>query len=195
MIHNAADRLTAIFIKKEWIREELAPLCCYELEARLGTLLFFMLITAISLILHKCVEALIFSVTLFLFRRRMGGWHAPSAWLCQTVSVCIMIFVVLVAGPSLVRLGHFGTLASNAVIVTASFVVPPAIPPQMHLPGTEVIASVKKKNRLLLILIAAQFPLYCLWGIEVIAYITLGLSFGVISIIHEKIKQKITLRG
>lgn len=191
MIHNAADRLTAIFIKKEWIREDLAPFCSYALETRMGTLLFFALLTVISLALHKCTEALVFSVTLFLFRRRMGGWHAPSAWICQTVSVCVMLFVVFVAGPLLIRLGVYGIFASNAIIIAASFVVPPAIPPQMHLTDTEVVASVKKKNRLLLILIVLQFPLHWVWGEEAIAYTTLGLSFGIISIIHEKIKQKI----
>ncbi len=195
MIHNTAARLTAMFIRKEWIGEELAPSCCYELETHLGRFLFFALLITISLALHKCAEALIFSVTLFLFRRRMGGWHAPSVWVCQTISVCIMLFVVLVGGPFLIRLGAFGISVSNVGIIATSFVIPPAIPHQMHLSDAEIAASIRKKNQLLLFLIVVQPLIYLSWGIDDIAYTTLGLSFGIISIIHEKIKQKIALKG
>jgi len=181
--------LTSRFIDNGWISEEDTPFFQYALDSFIGKTVFFVLLTIICVILHCFKEALIFSIVFLAFRSRMGGWHANSRWLCQLLSIGIVIVSSCMLGPQLENL-HISILVSlNLSVIVISFFLSPAYPPQLHLSQDEIKGNIYKKNQLLIVLILIQLPLIFLLDYRILSYTSLGLILGICLVFIERITQ------
>lgn len=181
--------LTSRFIDNGWISEEDTPFFQYALDSFIGKTVFFVLLTIICVILHCFKEALIFSIVFLAFRSRMGGWHANSRWLCQLLSIGIVIVSSCILGPQFEKL-HISILVSlNLSAIVISFFLSPAYPPQLHLSQDEIKGNIYKKNQLLIVLILIQLPLIFLLDYRILSYTSLGLILGICLVFIERITQ------
>lgn len=181
--------LTSIFLRKGWISEQDIPYCRYSLQFLFGKVSFFVLLFITCAVLDCYKEALFFSIVLLSFRKRMGGWHAKHPWLCQIISIALVIFSVSVLGPQLTKLQPPTIIAINCITILISFFLPPAFPPQLHFNQEEKYANVQKKNQMLVLLSALQPILVFLFSPKILIFSSLGLLFGISSVLIEKAIQ------
>lgn len=189
MTERLLSSLTACFLRKGWITTEDIPYCKYILDGCIGKAVFLVLLLAVCTIFHCYREALSFSLVLLAFRRRMGGWHASSRWLCQVLSIGSVIIASCFLGPLFADAQPWIILSINALSVFLAFFLSPAYPPQVHFSTEEAKGNIRKKNRFLLILVFLQFPLVQLLGLDILIYTGLGLYFGIISVLIQRTTQ------
>ena len=189
MTQKFVSSLTSIFLRKGWIRKQDIPYCRYSLEFLFGKVSFFVLLLITCTVLGCHKEAITFSVVLLSFRRRMGGWHAKHPWLCQIISIGLVILSISVLGPQLTKLQPPAIIAINCVTILISFFLPPAFPPQLHLNQEEKNANVQKKNQMLILLSTLQPILVFLFSPTILVFSSLGLFFGISSVLIEKASQ------
>lgn len=189
LTNKIISSLTSRFIGKGWIQEEDIPSFQYTLDIFIGKLLFLILLTVICSVLHCFTEAFILSLVLLTFRSRMGGWHASSRWLCQFVSIGIVILSCCLFGPILEKLPLLVLACLNLSAITTSFFITPAYPPQVHLSQEEIRGNILKKNLLLVVLLLTQIPAVIAFDYRILSYTTLGLCFCILSVVIQKIAQ------
>lgn len=189
MTDKLITSLSSCFLSRGWICTEDIPSFRYVLECFIGRITFLSLLALVCIILHCYEEALSFSVVLLIFRRRMGGWHARSRWLCQMLSIGSVILVSCLLGPLLSKAPFWITISANILLILTSFLLSPVYPPQMHFSAEEKTGNIRKKNQFLLILLILQFPLVKLFNYEILSYINLGLCFGMTSLFIEYISN------
>ena len=185
MIKRMILFLTFVFLKRGWICKEDVPHCGYALECLIIKVAFFILlsITCAALCCYK--EALIFSVVLFSFRKRMGGWHSQNPWFCQFLSLGLVILNATVFGPQSASLRLSSIIGIDFVLIIISFYLPPAFPPQLHFTHKEVEANIHKKNNMITILFFVQAFFVLLGFPSVLIYSSLGLLFGIVSVLAQ----------
>lgn len=189
MTSRVITSLTSRFIDTGWISEEDTPFFQYALDSFIGKTVFFVLLTIICVILHCFKEALIFSIVFLAFRSRMGGWHANSRWLCQLLSIGIVIVSSCILGPQFEKLRISILVSLNLSVIVISFFLSPAYPPQLHLSQDEIKGNIYKKNQLLIVLILIQLPLIFLLDYRILSYTSLGLILGICLVFIERITQ------
>ncbi len=180
--------LSSYFLTRGWIDTEDIPSCRYMLDRLIGRITFLILLAFVCAIFHCCEEAISFSVVLSIFRRRMGGWHANSRWLCQILSISSVIITSCLLGPILANTSSWTIIITNLLAILLSLFLSPVYPIQMHISPEERSGNIKRKNLFLLILSALQFPLVQLFGLRILTSVSLGLYFGIVSLFAEKIK-------
>lgn len=189
LTERLSSTLTACFLKKGWITVKDIPYCKYILDGCIGKAVFLVLLLVVCAIFHCYMEALSFSLVLLSFRRRMGGWHANSRWLCQVLSIGSVIIASCFLGPFLSEASPLIILSINGLAVFLSIFLSPAYPPQLHFSTEEKKGNIRKKNRFLLILVLLQLPLVRLLGLDILIYTGLGLCFGISSVLIQRTTQ------
>lgn len=63
--------------------------------------------------LEQYMNTLVFMATLYLVRGRIGGWHAPYAWLCILLTTIQTWTVLYIVAPVLADINPFFTWALN----------------------------------------------------------------------------------
>ena len=190
MFHNFAVFLTGHFLKQDIIEETQVPFCCYKLEQLIGSGIFAFILLLISIATESYLEIISFSISASVFRRHMGGWHAPSAWLCQIMSILLVLLAVFFVGPIIETLGNPAIVFSSAIALTLiSLFISPAFPPQMHMSKTEIFANQRLKNIYLLILLLVQLISYLCLDYRISIYSALGLVITVFTVLLEKTKR------
>ena len=161
----------------------------YKTEIFLQSMVFVFCIILLSAITHLQIETGILTLTIYLFRKRMGGWHASRPWICFIISLALILIMTLIVAP----------LANDApksifflVCLALDFVVailPPAFPPQLHFSTQEKNANIKRKNQLLVVVIAIQIIAFLWCDFRIDIYTFLGLAITVFSVLLEKTIQ------
>lgn len=188
MFHKLAESLTEHFLKHDLIEERQIPFCCYKLEQLIGSVVFFLILLLISIATKSYLEAFSFAVSASVFRRHMGGWHAPSAWLCQIMSTLLVLFIILLIGPMIEAIDKPAVIFALSVALTlVSLCIHPAFPPQMHMTETETHANQKLKNLCLLILLLVQLISYLFLDFRIVIYTALGLAVTLFTVSLEQI--------
>ena len=98
-MHKVSIILTNACISQKWIAEDRKEWCIYAIETKMQAISLFTLLTIISLALDVFLETFTYSWVLYILRRKIGGWHAPTAWLCQIISISMVLSTVFFIGP------------------------------------------------------------------------------------------------
>lgn len=189
MIHALASRLADICVAHELINPKLHPFLLYKLELFLSTAFFSCVLILIAILSHTYIEIISFAATVFLLRRRMGGWHAPAPWLCQVLSILLIFVFVFVLGPLIDHLHPVIILVSSLVLDMFSYFLKPSYPPQLHFTDEEIQANTKQSHSLLLLLASVQLVSFFWLDDRIVTYTFLGLAVTVLTVLLEKIQH------
>lgn len=190
MIANLSNRIAMFLVGHELVDPQYLPLLRYNIDSVLRTSFFALIVFLISAALHIWVEALSFTAASFLLRRRMGGWHAPTPWLCQAISVASVLIAALVVGPLLETLPERVIYPLSMLLDLFAFVLRPAYPPQLHFNDKESRANSNRKNLLVGLLALIQLVSFLWLDFRIVIYSSLGLAVTVCSVLLEKIIQR-----
>lgn len=189
-MHGASVLLTEFFISREWIDAKDQDWCVYALETKLLAAIFFSAIAILTWIFGVLPQAAIFTVCFYFLRKRIGGYHAPRAWVCQLVSLGMVLCVTLLIGPALERILFSIVILVNVFTMIVSIATRPVYPPQTHFDGEVVAANYRKKNILILVIAAVQLG-FGFYYPSVVIYTFLAVLTGLVSVYIELIRQKI----
>lgn len=187
-MHTLSIAIAEASISRGWIKAQDKLWCAYAVEKKLISLCLFLLIIPIALVLDVLLQALIFSCVFYLLRRRYGGWHAPYAWLCQVISIALVLVVTLFVGPAMMKFSSFALWVMDAIVMTVGILQPPVYPPQLHFDQKIKQANTKKKDLVLIVVLGLQL----VGGIlvkDVLVYSLLAVLAGVISVYIEILQQ------
>lgn len=190
MFHRLASRLASYCVEHALVEPRLFPLCRYKLELFLGNSFFTLLLFLIAALFHAYIEAFSFAITAYFFRRRMGGWHAPWPWLCQIMSIGLVVLAIAGVGPLMERLSNNAAYVLSIALDVFALILPPAYPPQLHFTAGEIRANTQRKNRLLLPLAMVQSAALIWLDFRIVIYTSLGLAVTVITVLLEKISYR-----
>ena len=187
-MHTLSIAIAEASISRGWIKAQDKLWCAYAVEKKLISLCLFLLIIPIALVLDVLLQALIFSCVFYLLWRRYGGWHAPYAWLCQVISIALVLVVTLFVGPAMMKFSSFALWVMDAIVMTVGILQPPVYPPQLHFDQKIKQANTKKKDLVLIVVLGLQL----VGGIlvkDVLVYSLLAVLAGVISVYIEILQQ------
>ena len=190
MYNKIAEKTALFFVSRNLITVDRIPWCKYTLIRWLSTLQLYLILLIIALLLGRYLELLCFCFSLLSLRRRMGGWHAKKAWVCQLLSVFAPLICVYLLGPFIERVPFGVTVAWCFLINTAAFILKPVYPPQTHFDENIRTANDRKKRWLLILIVAIQIISIPLIGWNVMIYCSLGISVVLLSLVAEVGKQK-----
>lgn len=189
-MHTLSLAIADACISRGWIEAQKKFWCAYAVEKKLVSLCFFLLMIPLAVVLDVLPQATVFSFAFYLLRRRYGGWHAPYAWLCQVISIALVLVVTLFAGPMIIRLSPLMVWGADTIVVTVAITQPPVYPPQLHFDQEIKRANKNKKNLVLLIILGLQLGLGFFIK-DVLVYSLLAVLAGIISVYIEILQQHI----
>ena len=181
-MHQLSIRIAEACVKRQWIKAIDMDWCIYAVETKLLFCTFLTLAGIITWLLGVLVETSIFVFAFCLLRSHMGGWHAPFAWLCQTISLSLVLLCTLILGPEIRMLRQEVLWGINIFALIIAYITKPVFPVQMHATEDVLIENTKIKNRILLLIFCVQVISFRFTQVFVI-YSFLGTLFCVISII------------
>lgn len=190
LMHTLSLAIAEACSTRGWIEVRDKPWCAYAVEKKLISLCFFLLLIPFAVVLGVLPQAAVFSCVLYLLRRRYGGWHAPFAWLCQVISITLVLAVTLIVGPAMTQLPTLVVWGTDAIVMTIAIIQPPVYPPQLHFNQEIKRANTRKKNLVLLAVIVLQLGLGALVK-DILIYSFLAVLAGVTSVYIEILQQRI----
>lgn len=190
MIQRMASNLTKYSIKHNWVDPSRAEWCCYAIEKRIGMLLFVLACTLIAAITDTWWRLFCFVLTFYLFRARLGGWHAKYLWFCQLLSIGIVVAIVTILGPTFEKTDQRVLISVNYILIFCTFILKPVYPEAAHFTKDIKIANTKYKNRLLIGLAVIQTLCLALRRPILFTYSFLGLVIADLSVILQICTQK-----
>ena len=185
MIQKIASSLTEYSVSHHWISSSKVQWCQYALEKRLGIVFFIAICCLFAAITSTWVEVLIFTSVLYLFRRRLGGWHANNFYFCQLISVGTVIVTVLFIGPHLELVAPTVLIVLDIILIVCTYALKPVYPRSAHFTRDITLANAKKKNHLLLIIVLFQFFCLKLDFFLFLTYSLLGLVIADLSVLLQ----------
>ena len=193
-MHKLSLAIADACVARGWIPAQKQPWCAYAVEKKLLSAVFFSLLTVLALLLGKLPETAIFAGVFYFLRRRYGGWHAPYAWLCQLISISLMLGAVLLAGPAAMEQPAIVVWVADVLVMSAAFLQRPVYPPQVHFDAAIKQANHQKKNQILWIVAALQLGIGPFYR-EMLVYSLLGVLAGILSVYIELVQQCIKKKG
>ena len=191
-MYNKLPKIIAVhFAARGLISENDISWCAYLLIRWFGSATLCLILFAIATVLGRSVELFFFCFCLFALRRRIGGWHAESAWICQLVSVSSTLFFVYIVGPLCESQPASFAIFGCLIVTICAFILRPVYPPQTHFSQAVHQANIRKKNILLIWIIAVQIVSIPIADLTVMIHCTLGIFVALISLIAEAYNQKI----
>lgn len=182
-MHKIAYYIASYSSEKGWIDDDDIEMCCYSFEHRFLEGLFFLIQLLIYAPSGKIKESFICITVLLVFRRRMGGVHASSAWFCLIISTMSVLISVFVFGPLVRKLPMKFTLVFDFVLVLSSFFLKPSYPSQVHFAQQDVEANIHRIHLVLVALIAAQIASIFLFDVVFLIYSFIGLLLADFTVI------------
>ena len=190
MIKRLATSITEFSIAHNWIDHAHYAWCQYALEKELGKMLFFVLCLFLMELTHTWLEVGSFILVFYLFRSRMGGWHAQHVWSCQLISMTLVIIVTFVLGPFVESMHQSVRIALDLVIIIITFFVPLVYPLEAHFTQTIKKSNMVRKNVMLFVLAILQGTnLFIIWS-PFLTYSLIALLFTDISVLLQYFKLK-----
>ena len=189
-MHRLACQIAAYSVKRSWIDSDERAICCYSLERRLLLIVFLLVQVLIYAAVGKIPEAFIYITVVLLFRRRIGGIHANSAWLCQVISTALVLVSVFIIGPLVDKFPAKVICVCDTLLILSLFLIRPFYPVQVHFSQHDIEGNIRKKNILLIFLIMVQ-ALTANWlGMLFITYSSLGLLLVILTVLIGKLCEK-----
>lgn len=191
MYSKLSNKISLTLASRGLIAEDEINWCAYILVRWLSTLTLCLLFLIAVLILGRFFRLICFCIPLLLLRRRIGGWHTKHIWSCQLLSLSVPLFFVYIVGPRISLLDYWIVALGCLSINVTALILKPIYPPQTHFDKAVACANSKKKNQLVLLIVAFQVVSIPLIGLDVMIYSSLGSLSAVLSLVAEKIAQKI----
>lgn len=188
MVQQFAASITQYSIAHEWIDASQREWCQYAMEKQLGKLLFGCISLLLMIFTQAWLPMMSFISVCFLFRERMGGWHANHVWSCQLLSIGAVISAVFILGPFIEPLDWWLMVCTDVIIVLVTLITPPVYPPEAHFSQEVKTANTKWKNRMLVCLIFLQFISLFICGTVFFVYSLIGLVFTDFSVLLQYFK-------
>lgn len=190
MLHTISSRITAYFVARNWVEESNAQWCLYVVEKKLLQVCFLLILLVCSILSGQFVNVWVFMLPLYLLRRRIGGWHAPYAWLCLSMTTAMTLLVLFLLGPALLHASAYAAWGLDLVVLAIAFLLPPVYPPQLHFEAEVVQANIRKKNGILLGVLLAQGVTFILGIRQVLVFSFYSVLISVLLVWIEQLKQK-----
>lgn len=190
MVDRLSRHLATLCASRNIIDQQYVPHLQYKAEIVLRSSLFSLFLILIAFLLQKPLEVFTYSLTIYLVRRRMGGWHAPKPWICQLLSVGIVLLMTLLVGSLFTKIPRNIFFFPCLALDILSFFLSPAYPSQLHLTVQEEKANNKRKNAVLAFVALIQILAFLSWDYRIVIYTFLGLATTVITVLLEKICLK-----
>ena len=187
-MHTLSLAIAEACSARGWIEVQDKSWCAYAVEKKLILLCFFLLTIPLVVVLNVLQQSLIFSCFFYLLRRRFGGWHAPYAWLCQVISITLVLIVTLLVGPALTQLPSLVIWYVNILVMAIAILQQPIYPPQLHFSQEIKQANAKKKNLVLITVLSLQLGLGSFVK-DFLLYSLLAVLAGIISVYIEILHQ------
>lgn len=188
MLQKVSFRLTEWFYHHKWIEENNYTWCLYVVEKKLLQICFLLILSVCCILSKQYLNTFVFMATLYLVRGRIGGWHAPYAWLCILLTTVETLTVLYIVAPVLMK--PFFTWALNLLLLLITLRTDPIYPPQLHFDQEVISANRRKKNLILVCILLIQIVSFSL-GIEQILVFSLnGILVSMLLVFAEKFKQK-----
>lgn len=159
MIQKIASSLTEYSVSRNWISSSKTQWCQYALEKRLGMLVFLSICCIFAAITSTWIEVLIFTLVLYLFRRRLGGWHARTFCSCQLISIGTVIATILSIGPLLELVATTTLIILDISVIICTYALRPIYPSSALYTGYHPCQYKKEKS---LIVNFSGFSMYLL---------------------------------
>lgn len=189
-MHRIAKSLSEYSLAKHWINPDDQEWCIYAIETKLLSIVFFFAMAVLALILNAIPQTSIFTLTFYNLRRRIGGYHAPHAWVCLLISICVTFCITHLIGPALEQIPYGTVIAIDILALTTAMVKKPVYPPQTQFNNAVVAANNRRKNVILFIIAIVQFVCFRFYP-YVLVYSFLAVLTGLISVYIELFRQMI----
>lgn len=185
MIQKIASCLTEYSIDHCWVDPAKAQWCKYALEKQIAMFFFTFICFLIATVTSTWLELTSFVLTFYLFRQRLGGYHAKTFLSCQVVSLGSVAIVIMIIGPILEHLNSIALFILDAIIISYTYFLKPAYPDSVHFSQTIYSANRMRKNRMLLVLVFLQLLSLTLCNFTFFIYSLLGLAITDLSVIFQ----------
>ena len=191
VIQHNSEKLARHFVNQKWISADDYEWCVYMIEKKIYHYGYIFVLLMISCLIGSFCNTIVFLSVFCGLRRRIGGWHAPTPFICMCLSVLIILSVSLILEPTIVKFLPLELVFKyNILAVTITFMMEPFYPPCIHFEKKEIVANNKKKNTILLFVIIEDVIFVCFNQREFLSGSLLGILFTLILVLAEKIKQK-----
>lgn len=191
VIQHNSEKLAQHFVDQKWVSADDYEWCVYVIEKKMYHYGYIFVLLMISYLIGSFCNTIVFLSVFCGLRRRIGGWHAPTPFICMCLSVLIILSVSLILEPAIVKfLPSELVFKYNILAVTITFIMEPLYPPCIHFEKKEIVANNKKKNTILLFVIIEDVIFVCFNQREFLSCSLLGILFTLILVLAEKIKQK-----
>ncbi len=187
-MHKLAIAIAESSVRRNWISEDDKLWCAYAFEKKLLFFAFLLLLAPLTVMIGTLKETAIFVCAFYVLRRRIGGWHAPHAWLCQLLSMALVMAIELVIGPMLMEANAVLLGLIDSLVMIAGLIQSPVYPAQTHFDDDVIHANNVKKNQVLVCIIGLQCLLGA-WDSGIVVYSLLAVSTGILSVYIEKLVQ------
>lgn len=185
MIKQFAAAITQYSIAHNWIESSQYAWCQYALEKQLAKMLFFFVCLVLVIFTHTWIKVGAFILTFYLFRSRMGGWHANHVWSCQLISISLVIMITFVVGPFVECLRQPTLIIIDITIITVTFFVAPLYPVEAHFTQAVKVSNMTRKNVMLLIMMILQGVSMVTLGPSFLTYSLLALLITDLSVLLQ----------
>lgn len=185
MIQKIASELTDYSVAHSWIDSSKAQWCRYALEKRLGAMFFTAFCLLIAAVTATWIKLFSFVAVFYLFRKRLGGWHAKTFWTCQLLSFGTVITAVVIIGPIMEYTKLPFLICADILLSVFTCLLKPAYPASAHFSQEVRAANTKRKNQLLFGLILLQFLSLKLGQVLFLIYSCLGLAIADLSVLFQ----------
>ena len=190
MLQKVSFRLTEWFFQHQWIEENNYTWCLYVVEKKLLQICFLLILSVCCILSKQYMNALVFMATLYLVRGRIGGWHAPYAWLCILLTTMQTWTVLYIVAPILMDINLFFTWALNLLLLLIALRTDPIYPPQLHFDQEVISANRRKKNLILVCILLIQVASFGLRIERILIFSFNGILVSMLLVFAEKFKQK-----
>lgn len=136
-MHSFIDRFSYYCIERKLITPSDYAWFKYGLEKRIYTVVVAIPFFFLAVYLTNIYTALAFYSSFYCLRRRVGGFHAGSVWMCFVWS---LLFEFIFLGMLNPLLNMVETLLLSAVSLVVVFILAPYNHPKMNLSAEEIVA-------------------------------------------------------
>lgn len=192
MLNKAASRITAYFVARGILNEELAPWSIYALQRRVLTWVSSFFLFLLGACAADAPSSFLFLLCFFSLRKRAGGYHAARLQNCLFLSALLFLGELCLLYPLLLKCAD-GFVAGGVLLTSFSiWWTGPTAPPTLHLTPAALEENRRRMGRILLIMslflcifafVPPLFPLACAGALGLFSVL---LSLIVAKIFHQE---------
>lgn len=183
MIKQLASSIAHYSIAHNWIDESYIEWCQYTMEKQIGKLIFGTICLLLMGLTQTWFEVITFVLTFYLFRERLGGWHAKHYWSCQAISIGVVALSVFIIGPLVNRMSLPKLIILDAFGLLITYFTVPLYPTAVHFSDEIKHSNTKQKNVLLLIFTIAHALTITIWDHMFLTYSLIALVIADLSVL------------